>query len=259
MEESTDFPARTVPMQFDQTLALLWGDDSRRVGRSGLTIADYVDAATAILDESGADGLSMRVVAERLGVRPMAAYSFGKKDDLVALVVDRVYREAYASDGGPDAPPWRAGLIEVARVNRELELEHPWLPELKQVRSLMGPYELQKRDRELRPLEGTGLDDVDKDRVLTQVLLHVSGTTRIEAALRAERAASGLTDQQWWAVVMSIQENLADPAQFPVAARVGLAAQAARKGDLGSDDAFEFGLERLLDGIGMLVDAVREA
>ncbi len=238
-------------MRFDQTLALLWGDDSTRVGRSGLTIADFIAAATALLDETGVGGLSMRAVAERLDVRTMAAYSFGKKEDLLALVTDRVYRETYASDAEPT--DWRTGLTEVARANRRLILAHPWLPELETPRSLMGPCEMLKRDRELRPLEGTRLTDNDRDRVLTQLLLHVSGTTRVEAALQRERSESGLTDDQWWRVVMPILENLADPKRFPIAARVGLAAQAARNGETWGDATFEFGLERLLDGFATLI------
>jgi AcrR family transcriptional regulator len=235
-------------MRFDQTLALLWSDDSTRVGRSGLTIADFIAAATALLDETGVGGLSMRAVAERLDVRTMAAYSFGKKEDLLALVIDRVYRETYAS-GAVVAADWRTGLTEVAHANRRLVLAHPWLPELETPRSLMGPCEMLKRDRELRPLESTNLTDNDRDRVLTQLLLHVSGTTRVEAALQRERSDSGLTDDQWWRMVMPILENLADPDRFPIAARVGLAAQAARNGEA----TFEFGLERLLDGFATLI------
>ncbi len=241
-------------MRFDQTLAVLWGDDSQPVGRSGLTIADYIATATALLDEAGTSGLSMRAVADRLGVRTMAAYGIGKKQDLVALVVDRVYREAYPDDAVPATTDWRSGLTEVARANRALELAHPWLPELQSVRSLMGPFELAKRDRELLPLETTALSDHEKDQVLTQLLLHVSGSTRVETALRRERTDSGLTDDQWWRVVMPLLENIADPSRFPVAARVGLAAQAARNGRFWGEAAFEFGLERLLDGFATLID-----
>ncbi|MFD3745391.1 TetR/AcrR family transcriptional regulator [Nocardia sp. NPDC058633] len=241
-------------MRFDRTLALLWGEDSTRVGRSGLTIADFVAAATAILDEHGADGLSMRAVAARLGVRTMATYIFGNKDDLVALAVDRIYREVYADGEQLGRLDWRAGLIEVARANRALGLAHPWLPELQLVRSLMGPCELAKRDRELAPLESTPLTDVEKDQVLTQLLLHVEGMTRIESILRRERDSTGLDDSQWWQAIMPTLEPVVDPNRFPLSMRIGLAAQDARHGQFWGDEAFEFGLHRLLDGIGVLID-----
>lgn len=242
-------------MRFGHAVALLWDDDSRAVGRSGLTVADYIAAATEILDTDGIAGFSMRVVAERLGVRTMAAYGFGKKEDLLALVVDRTYRETYCALPIPDSAHWRTGLTGIAHANRELHTAHPWLSELASPRSLMGPCEMGKRDLELRPLEATGLSDLDKDRVLGQLLMHISATTRMDNALRWERATSGLGDEQWMRVVMSIAESVADPARFPVAARVGIAAQAARSGVQGGEDAFTFGLDRLLDGFALFIDA----
>ncbi|UYM06833.1 TetR/AcrR family transcriptional regulator [Solicola gregarius] len=243
-------------MRFDRTLALLWGDDSKAVGRSGLTIADFVAAATAILDERGSVGLSMRTVASRLGVRTMAAYTFGNKGDLVALVVDRAYREMYPPRRRPRRD-WRRGLADIANANRALGLAHPWLTELQAVRSLMGPHEFQKRERELAPLESTPLSDVEKDQVLTQVLLHVAGMTRMETALRHEREETGLNDPQWWRAIMPTLEPVVDPQQFPLSVRVGLATQDARNGEFSGDAIFRFGLDRLLDGIGVLIEGRR--
>lgn len=244
-------------MRFDQALGLLWGDDATPVGRSGTTIADFVEAASAILDEHGAAGLSMRAVASRLGVRTMATYSFGKKDDLIALVVDRTYRDVYPPDLELGSVGWRDGLAAVAHANRALGLAHPWLLDLQAVRSLMGPHELRKRDRELACLESTPLTDVERDQVLTQLLLLVAGMTRIETALRREREETGLDDSQWWRAVMPTLEPVVDPEQFPTAVRVGLATQEARGGDFWGDEAFRFGLDRLLDGIGALVEGRR--
>lgn len=242
-------------MRFDRTLALLWGEDSKPVGRSGLTIADFVVAAIAILDDGGAAGLSMRAVASRLGVRTMATYTFGNKDDLVALAVDRVYREVYTSPPRPSE--WREGLADIARANRALGLAHPWLHELQVVRSLMGPYELQKRELELASLEATPLTDVEKDQVLTQLLLHVAGTTRIETLLRRERDTTGLDDAQWWQAVLPTLEPVVDPNRLPLALRIGMAANEARNGRFWGEEAFEFGLARLLDGFGVLIASRR--
>lgn len=242
-------------MQFDRTLTLLWGDDSRTVGRSGVTIADFVAAATALLDERGAEGLSMRAVAGRLGVRTMATYTFGNKDDLIALVVDRTYRDVHPPRTRRRKVDWRRDLTEIAHANRKLGLAHPWLPDLQAVRSLMGPCEFQKREHELAALESTPLSDVEKDQALTQLLLHVTGTTRIETALRREREATGLDDSQWWRAVMPTLEPVVDPARFPLSVRIGLAAQEARDGEFWGEEAFRFGLDRLLDGIGVLIEA----
>ncbi|MEV0350326.1 TetR/AcrR family transcriptional regulator C-terminal domain-containing protein [Nonomuraea sp. NPDC050680] len=244
-------------MRFDSTLALLWGEDDKPVGRTGLTIADFIAAAIAILDEHGAAGLSMRAVAARLGVRTMATYTFGNKEELVALAVDRIYRDLYPGGEQLEGLDWRRGLTAVAHANRDLGLAHPWLYELQVVRSLMGPCELQKRDHELVPLESTPLADAEKDQVLTQLLLHVEGMTRMETMLRRERDATGLDDSQWWQAIMPTLMPVVDRRRFPLSSRVGLAAQAARQGRFWGEEAFEFGLDRLLDGIGVLIDRRR--
>ena len=107
---------------------------------------------------------------------------------------------------------------------------------------------------ELKPLESTGLTDDERDQMLTVLLLHVSGATRVASAVQRERVESGLTDDQWWRVVMPILERLADPAKFPIAARVGLATQATRGGSPWGGAVYAFGLARLLDGFADLIE-----
>jgi len=77
--------------------------------------------------------------------------------------------------------------------------------------------------------------------------------------LRRERAETGLTDPQWWKAVMPTLEPVVDPQQFPLAVRVGLASQSARGGEFWGEQAFQFGLDRLLDGIGVLIENRRPA
>jgi len=240
-------------LRLEQTLELLWGDDSRPVGRSGSTIADFVRAATQLLDEGGAAALSVRAVAERLGVRTMAVYSFGDKDSLVALVVDRSYQGLYSDAPALGHLHWRAGLSQVAATNRDLYRAHPWLLDLQPVRSLMGPWELRKRDQELACLEAMPLDDVERDHIITQLLLLVAGVTRAQLTLLGEQERSGLGDTEWWGTVLPALTPVVDPVRFPRAVRVGAAAQAARDGEFWSEAGFTFGVDRLLDGIGHLI------
>jgi TetR/AcrR family tetracycline transcriptional repressor len=56
-----------------------------------LSLDEIVVAALDILRESGLDGLTMRAVAARLGVTPMAVYHYvDDKEDLLRLAVARV-------------------------------------------------------------------------------------------------------------------------------------------------------------------------
>src|SRR5688572_24291859 len=80
----------------DRTLALLWrhklGEPRGSRGRKQrLTVDEVVDAAIAIADEDGLEALSMRKVAERLGIGTMSLYTYVEsKSQLVELMLDQV-------------------------------------------------------------------------------------------------------------------------------------------------------------------------
>lgn len=236
------------------TIALLWSDHARPVGRSGLTVNDFVAAATELARTEGLEALSMRTIAGRLGVRTMATYSFAPgKAALLALMVDHAYRTLYPDGPMSSSVGWRNGLTRVAEVNRELFLSHPWLQSARPARSPMGPNEIQKNEIELAVLEGVGLSDFEMDQVLAAVLNHAAHTAALEAQLLAERQRTGLDDPGWWDEAMPQLARVVDPRRFPLTARVGQAATQERQGAFWGDKAFRFGLERLLDGIEALI------
>ncbi|HWM08315.1 MAG TPA: TetR/AcrR family transcriptional regulator C-terminal domain-containing protein, partial [Solirubrobacteraceae bacterium] len=70
---------------------------------------------------------------------------------------------------------------------------------------------------------------------------------------RAAREESGLTDEQWWEANGPLLARVLDPAAYPTAARVGSAAGAAQGGAYSADHAWEFGLQRALDGLAALI------
>jgi AcrR family transcriptional regulator len=94
-----------------------------------LTLDRIAAAALRVADEHGADGFTMRAVADRLGVTPMALYHHVKdKAALVGLVVDAVI------EGRPLPPPsgsWQEDLMEMARWMRAITLIHPAVSRLR--------------------------------------------------------------------------------------------------------------------------------
>jgi len=122
------------------------------------------------------------------------------------------------------------------------------------VRPPLGPGLLAKYDHELSALEGLGLDDVEMDAALTYLLSFVQGCARAAADARAVARDSALGDAQWWASTAPLLAALVDERAYPIAARVGAAAGAAHGGPYSPDHAYAFGLERLLDGLGALID-----
>ncbi|WP_327086881.1 TetR/AcrR family transcriptional regulator [Nonomuraea sp. NBC_01738] len=238
-----------------RSLALLWRTSERtsRKGKPDLSVDRIVRAAIEVADGEGLAALSMRRVAERLGVGTMSLYTYVPgKPELLDVMLDTVYGEA---SGGGDLPEgWRAGLERVARDNWALYLRHPWLLQVAVSRPVLGPNATAKYDRELAAVDGIGLGDLEMDSVLTLINGFVHGAARgaVESA-RAE-SATGMSDAEWWAAHGPFLSRVTDPERFPRAARVGRSAGEALQAPYSPEHAFEFGLARVLDGVEVLVD-----
>jgi AcrR family transcriptional regulator len=245
-----------MPSDPARVLALLWRTEDtaapRRGPRPGLTVGQVVDAAIAIADRDGLEALTMRRLAESLGVGAMALYTYVPgKAELLDLMLDRVYAER------PDAPwpdDWRERLTALALDNRGLYEAHPWAASLSPGRPPLGPGLMAKYERELRALEGLGLDDLEMDAALTFLLDFVRASAAATRHTREAQRESGMTDEQWWAVNAPVLERMLDPGAYPTAARVGTAAGSAHGGAYSPDHAWRFGLERVLDGLAALIE-----
>jgi AcrR family transcriptional regulator len=219
--------------------------------RPRLTVEAITRAAIELADAEGLAALSMRRVAERLGTAAMSLYTYVPgKAELLDLMLDAVCAETARPEHVPGG--WRGRLEQVARENWALYRRHPWLVHIAPGRPVLGPGTIAKYDYELRAVDGVGLGDLDA--VLTLVLGHVSGTARgLVDAAQAERR-TGMTDLQWWEAHAPLLEKVFDAERFPIAARVGETAGAALEAAYDPEHAFEFGLKRVLDGIGALIE-----
>lgn len=92
----------------------------------GLTVDGIVDAAFAVLDERGIDGLTVRAVADRLDVKAPALYwHVRNKQQLLDEMGTRVWREIAAVAADPqDGPDWRTACLSYARAARSGLLAH---------------------------------------------------------------------------------------------------------------------------------------
>lgn len=253
-----------------RTIAALWGTQPRprRGPKHTLTTAQVVTAAIEIADgDQDLDLLSMRRVAEALGVGTMSLYTYiASRDELLEVMLDTVYAEAVhelRTDAKVErakqtrqttrARDWQDGLRRVARVNWDLVLRHPWVLQIFTGRPPLGPHTVAKYELELSVIEGIGLSDVEMDAVITVVQTHVEGVARqrVEADRTVRR--TGLTDEQWWEIVAPALAVVLDPSQFPIASRVGQAAGQAHQAAHNPEHAYQFGLERLIAGIDALI------
>jgi AcrR family transcriptional regulator len=127
---------------------------SEHAARPTLTAERVIDAGLELADRDGLDGLSMRTLAQRLGVVPMALYKHvTNKDDLLDGMVDRVWAEV-------DAPTveagWRAGMRRRALSLRQALLRHRWAVGLMESRPKPGPANLFQHDAMMGCLRRSG-------------------------------------------------------------------------------------------------------
>ncbi|NVI86794.1 TetR/AcrR family transcriptional regulator [Actinomadura sp. BRA 177] len=237
-----------------RTLELLWGvqERPRRGPKPRLTAEEIVRTAITLADAAGLDALSMRRIADELGVSPMSIYTYVPgKAELIDVMTDRAFGELTP----PEDATWRARLEHIARDNWALFHRHPWLLQITTVRPPMGPNLLGKYEYELRAVDGLGLTDLEMDSVVALVTGFAESAARVSVnAAEAERR-SGMSDEQWWESVSPVLDALVDEADYPLGTRVGTAAGQEYNAAVAPGRAFEFGLARVLDGIEVLINS----
>ncbi len=253
----TEYTGRGDPAR---TMALLWGLRKKptRGPKQGLSVEGIVRVAVEAADEEGLAALSMRRVAERLGVTAMSLYTYVPgKAELVDVMLDAVVGETVETDDGGDAGGgWRENLESVARTNWDLYHRHPWMLQVSAMsRPPLGPNAVAKYDQELRAVEGIGLSEVEMDSVVSLLAGYVQGAARASVEASQAEQRTGITDDEWWSANAPLLEKVFDPDRYPTAARVGPVAGAAYEAAYDPDFAFEFGLQRVLDGVEALVRA----
>jgi AcrR family transcriptional regulator len=227
-----------------RVLTLLWGhvEPARRGPRPTLTVEQIARAAIGLADAEGLDAVSMKRVAEACGVSTMALYRYvDTKADLFTVMLE------IASGPAPEVPadPWRAGLEAWCRGYRELLVRHPWMLQVPLSGPPETPDQLGWMEASLLAMEGMGLSPQERSQVLLQVNSYVRGDVALNVSLSADSPHSG---SGAWA--LRVQE-LSTPAAYPLVHAM------IDTGTFDEDDdpgeQFEFGLARMLDGIGMLV------
>ncbi|MFC9896808.1 TetR/AcrR family transcriptional regulator [Nocardia sp. NPDC127579] len=237
-----------------RTLELLWRVPGKaaRGPKQRSSVDAVVAAAVEIADEAGLEAVTMRAVAAKLGLTPMATYTYVPgKAELIDLMLDSVYQRMPRAD--LTELTWRRRITAVAEANRALLRRHPWVAYLPTTRPPLGPGMAAKYDHELRAFERIGLTDVEMDATLTHLLGFVTSVARV--AIDTERAAadSADTDHQWWQRAAPLLEQVFDAERYPLAARVGAAAGQTHDAAYSAEHAWEFGLALVLDGLETLL------
>ncbi|SBT44801.1 TetR/AcrR family transcriptional regulator [Micromonospora auratinigra] len=224
---------------------LLWGTPGgpRRGPRPTLTTEAIARAGIAIADADGLDGLTMQRVAESLDVTKMALYRYVPgKAELVSLMLE-------VAIGEPAPPPpdadWRRQLDDWTRQMFDRFRRHPWAHAATVAPRLPGPNELAWLERVVAALTGTGLTGGEQ----LDVAVLLIGHARNLAQHAPTDATPGPGREAAFAALVRGREE-----RYPA-----LAAALRPDPDGRADDALDFGLARILDGIAALVTARRAA
>lgn len=236
------------------SLALLWGTHERRARgpRPALSLDQIVSTALMIADTDGLDALSMRRVARELRVGTMSLYRYlPGKAELFDLMLDAVSDpgKEIAQSQGKD---WRGTLEVVARCARDRYLAHPWLLHVNWSRPVVGPSALAGLEFVVGALAGLGLTDQERMTVVISIDGFVIGMTRSQLLHAAAVQSSGISDEEFWTRHYPVLEKAMASGDYP--------AMAALSGDAfsrGRDETFDWGLQRVLDGIEALVESRR--
>lgn len=227
-------------------LQLMWAP-ATKVGRSGLTVARLIESAVSLADERGLESLTMRAVAEQVGIGAMTLYGYVPgKPELIELMLDSVAGTTYGADDRPaDQPDWQDALRHMAERNFAHAVEHGWSVEVPPGRPILGPGICQKYEWELAPLDGIGLSDEAMDHVVTTVVNMATGAARWRLGLDRVRADSQLSDENWWALSQPVLGSAMAGMELPISARVGTTVASA-----GNPRAsLQAGIELLIAGV----------
>ena len=236
-------------------LDVLWHDrrDDQSTPREGLNRSRIVGAATDIADAHGLEAVSMARVAERLGFATMALYRHVRsKNDLLLLMLDA------ASTVPPelDQPleDWRAGIERWCRAQWEMLTAHPWILHLPITGPPVTPSQLGWTDRGLAALRNTGLSEAEKAKILLQLGNYMLSTARLRTELGPAASSDSI------AAYSALLSSLVDAKRFPhlrVAVDAGAYDYPRETDEEQRELGYEFGLDRILDGVETLVKSQR--
>lgn len=191
-----------------------------------------------MLDEGGYEALTIRRLAERLDVVPMAVYRHvTSKDDLtdalLDLAVSRVPLPAVDID-------WRNGLRQLAHAIRDTILQHPGIITPLVTKPALGPSSLQIAEFGYSVMRSAGFDANHTTRSVNSLVTYTIGF----AALEVPRRRAGFEADGTGTTSLDVIYDQLETSRYPHTIELRPA-----PAELVSNEQFDYGLERLLDGI----------
>ena len=194
--------------------------------------------AVDVADAGGVGSLTMRSLAQHLGVRPMALYyHVANKGEILDGIVDLVFSEIELPSADDD---WRTGMVRRAQSARSVLRRHPWAIALLQSRTAAGPATLRHHDAIIGALRTAGFSVTMTAHAYALLDSYIYGFALSEASLPINGPET-VTE-----VSESMMQQYATEA-YPHLTEFSLEHILKPGYDFGSE--FAFGLDVILDGL----------
>jgi AcrR family transcriptional regulator len=198
----------------------------------GVTRQAVAEAAADLVAADGLEALSVRQVANRLGVWPTTVthHAGGRREGLLALLIEHLAAGIRTEPHGS----WRERLAEFGHEIRRVALAHRGLADELLRSGATGPQALRLAEAILSALEDAGLDQDAAQDAYDVFLTYVLGS--------AGRQTTASAPARWQGFTRALDQT--EPGTYPTLQR------ATRAGSTRDDDArFAGGLDLVLDAI----------
>src|SRR2546425_2652421 len=192
-------------------------------------------AAISIADEGGLDALSMRKLAQELGVEAMSGSSYdAKRDDILDGFLNFVIPECGLALGGP---AWKAAIRRSAISAHDVLMRHPWACNLMMSVKRVAPARMRYMEALLRRLRDAGFSANMTHHAYHALDSHIIGSTLWEAGYSSNKDLEKVAKTF---VANTLRE-------YPYVAEH--AEQHFTRSKRKDVPEFEFGLDLILDGL----------
>ncbi|MDQ1737887.1 MAG: hypothetical protein QOH56_4138 [Pseudonocardiales bacterium] len=215
----------------------------RPAERAPLSRDRVLQGAITVADAGGIGGLTIRSLAQELGVKPMSVYHYvANKDEILDGIVDLVFSEIELPEPGGD---WQSEMRRRANSARRVLRRHHWAITLLQSRINPGPATLRHHNAIIGALRGAGFSVELTAHAFALIDSYVYGFALSEAALPIHGPDS-VAD-----VAESMMQEFFAPGAYPHL--VEFTTEHILKPGYEFGDEFEFGLTLILDALAILI------
>ena len=195
--------------------------------------------AMSVADANGLGALTIRSLAQQLGVKPMSVYYYvANKDEILDAIVDMVFGEIELPQVGGD---WRTEMRRRANSARRVLQRHSWAITLVQSRLNPGPETLRHHDAFIGTLRSAGFSVALTAHAFALIDSYVFGFALSEAALPIHGPDS-VSD-----VAESMMQQYFDPGAYPHL--LEFTTQHVMRPDYDFGDEFGYGLDLILNAL----------